>query len=163
MGISFSSVVIPAREGVNVILGQTHFMKSIEDLYEVLVSSVPGIKFGAVFCEASGPRLIRHEGNEPQLRDLAIKTAEQIGAGHVFIIFIKEAYPINVLNQIKNIQEVCNVFAASANQVEVIIAESSNGRGVVGVIDGGKPLGVENPSQREERIKKIREFGYKLE
>ncbi len=154
-------VEIPVPEGVNVILGQAHFIKTLEDLYEALVTSVPGIRFGIAFCEASQRRLIRYEGNDKELIDLAIEAAKRIAAGHVFVIYIKDAWPINVLNAIKNVQEVVTVFAATANPLQVIVAETNQGRGVLGVIDGFTPIGVETEKDIEERRAFLRKIGYK--
>jgi adenosine/AMP kinase len=149
-------------EGTNVILGQTHFIKTTEDLYEALVNSVPQIKFGLAFCEASGPCLVRSEGNDEELKKLAENSAFEIGAGHSFIIYIKNAFPINVLNAIKNCPEICNIFCATANPVEVIIAETELGRGVLGVIDGFKPKGIEKEEDKKHRKEFLRKIGYKL-
>ncbi len=146
----------------NVILGQTHFIKTAEDLYEILVSSVPQIKFGLAFCEASGPCLVRSEGNDEELKKLAEKSAFEMGAGHSFIIYIKNAFPINILNAVKNCPEVCNIFCATANPVEVIIAETEQGRGILGVIDGFKPRGIEKEEDVKHRKEFLRKIGYKL-
>ncbi|MCX5637059.1 MAG: adenosine-specific kinase [Planctomycetota bacterium] len=156
-----SLVSIKKPSDVNVILGQTHFIKSVEDLYEALVNSVPGIKFGLAFCEASGDCLVRIDGTDKELIDLASKSAMEIGAGHSFIIFLKGAYPVNVLNSIKNVPEVCRVFAASANSLQVIVAETETGRGILGVIDGSKPVGIENEEKMRERRDFLRKIGYK--
>lgn len=164
MSVKFDVVEIPIPEGVNVIIGQSHFIKTVEDLYEALVNSVPGIKFGLAFCEASGKRLIRHEGNDEELRRLAIDAAKRIGAGHAFVLYIKNAYPINVLNAIKHVPEVVRIFAATANPLKVIVVEvEPERRGVVGVIDGHSPLGVEAEADREERRRFLRDVTkYKL-
>jgi adenosine/AMP kinase len=154
-------VAIEKPDDANVIIGQTHFIKSAEDLYEAMVNSVPGIKFGVAFCEASGPRLVRVEGNDDQLRTCAAENALRIGAGHVFVAVIKNAFPLNVLNRIKEVPEVCTVFCATANQVEVVIAESGWGRGVIGVIDGQSPLGMESDENAKERKEFLRKIGYK--
>ena len=154
-------VDVPVPEGVNVIIGQAHFIKTLEDLYEALVTSVPGVKFGIAFCEASQKRLIRHEGNDDELRKLAIEAAKRIAAGHVFVIYIKDAWPINVLNSIKNVQEVVTIFAATANPLQVIVAETKQGRGVLGVIDGYTPVGVETENDIAERRIFLRKIGYK--
>ena len=146
----------------NVILGQTHFIKTAEDLYEVLVSSAPGIKFGLSFCEASGPCLVRSEGNDEELKKLAETCAFEIGAGHSFIIYIKNAFPINVLNAIKNCPEVCNIFCATANPVEIIMAETEQGGGILGVIDGFKSKGIEKDEDVKHRKEFLRKIGYKL-
>ncbi|HEX9916368.1 MAG TPA: adenosine-specific kinase [candidate division Zixibacteria bacterium] len=153
---------IQVPEGANLILGQTHFIKTAEDLYEILVSSVPNIKFGLAFCEASGPCLVRHEGNDEKLRSLAKKTAFEIGAGHIFVIFIEDAYPINVLRGIKECAEVCSIFCATANPVELLIAQTEQGRGVIGVVDGFSPKGIEEDKDIKERKQFLRKIGYKL-
>ncbi len=149
-------------EKTNVIVGQTHFIKTAEDLYEILVESVPGIRFGLAFCEASGPCLVRSEGNDVELKKLAAQSAFDIGAGHTFIIYIRGAYPINVLNAIKNCPEVCGIFCATANQLQLIIAETEQGRGIVGVIDGFVPKRVETEDEVKERKQFLRRIGYKL-
>lgn len=146
----------------NMILGQSHFIKTVEDIHESLVTSVPQIKFGIAFCEASDKRLVRWSGNDDELVKLAQKNALQIGSGHIFIIFLKNAFPINVLKEIKNVPEVCRIFCATANPVEVIVAESEQGRGVLGVIDGLKTLGIETEKDIAERKALLRKFGYKL-
>ncbi|MDD1706581.1 MAG: adenosine-specific kinase [Methanoregulaceae archaeon] len=160
-GIEFTVVTIEKPEEVNVILGQSHFIKTVEDLYEVIVGAVPVAKFGLAFCEASADCLVRIDGNDDELKALAERNALTIGAGHTFIIFLRDCYPINVLNALKNIQEVCTLFCASANPVEVIIAESARGRGVMGVIDGAVPKGVEGPEDINHRMELLRRFGYK--
>jgi adenosine/AMP kinase len=160
--LEFKSVKIKKPDDVNLILGQSHFIKTVEDLYEVLVNNVPGIKFGLGFVESSGACKVRSEGNDPELKKLAAENAMEIGAGHSFIIFIKNAYPINVLNAVKNIPEVCSIYCATANQVEVIIAESELGRGILGVIDGVKPKGIENEADIAWRKEFLRKIGYKL-
>lgn len=149
-------------EDANIIIGQTHFIKTAEDLYEAMVSTVPGIKFGLAFNEASGPCLVRAEGNDSDLKDLAIKNVKAIGAGHVFVIILKDAFPINVLNAIKNCPEICSIFCATANEVEVVIAQTNLGRGVLGVIDGSSPKGVETDKDVQERKEFLRMIGYKL-
>ena len=149
-------------EGANVILGQTHFIKTAEDLYEVMVNSVPNIKFGLAFCEASGPCLVRSEGNDPDLKKQAENSAQQIGAGHTFVIYIKNAFPINVLKAVKDCPEVCSIFCATANPVEVIIAETKQGRGILGVVDGSSPKGVETEKDVSNRKEFLRKIGYKL-
>jgi adenosine/AMP kinase len=147
---------------LNFILGQSHFIKTVEDLYEALVNNVPGIKFGLAFAEASGACKIRSEGNDPDLLDLARKNMLELGCGHSFIIFLKQAYPINVLNAIKNIPEVCNIFCATANSTEVIVAQSQTGRGILGVIDGATPGGLEEAPDIVWRKNLLRKTGYKL-
>ncbi len=146
---------------VNVILGQTHFIKSVEDIYEALVNAVPGIKFGLAFCEASGDRLVRVDGTDKDLMALASKNALKVGAGHSFLIFLKNAYPVNVLNAVKNVPEVCSIFAATANPLQVAIVETASGRGIIGVVDGGSPQGVESEEKARERRELLRKIGYK--
>ncbi len=147
---------------VNIILGMTHFIKSVEDIHEALVTSVPGIKFGLAFCEASGPKLIRYSSTDEEMEKLAIKNAKKIKAGHSFIVCLKDTFPINVLDEIKNVPEVCRIFCATANPVEVIIAETKQGRGIVGVVDGESSGRVENEKDKEERRGFLRKIGYKL-
>jgi len=154
-------VEVPIPEGANVIVGQAHFIKTLEDLYEALVTSVPGIRFGIAFCEASQKRLIRHEGNDEELRKTAIDACKAIAAGHVFVIYLRNAWPINVLNAIKHVQEVVTIYAATANPLQVIVAETSQGRGVLGVVDGFTPLGVESEDDIAERRAFLRKIGYK--
>ena len=156
------AVKMDIPEGCNIILGQTHFIKTIEDLYETVVTTVPQAKFGIAFTEASGPCLIRTEGNEADLVGTCVKNLEEIGAGHVFCILLKNAFPINVLNQIKNCPEVCRIFCATANPLEVIVVESSLGKGVLGVIDGLSPKGVEGAEDKVQRKEFLRKIGYKL-
>ena len=156
-----SLVRIEKPDDVNVILGQSHFIKTVEDIAEAVVGSVPGAKFGLAFCESSGECLVRVEGNDEELRGLAVKNALAIGAGHSFILFLRNCFPINVLNAIKDLQEVCTIYCATANPAEVIIAESSGGRGILGVIDGVSPKGVEGPEGVAWRIGLLRKFGYK--
>ena len=158
----FKSVKIKKPDDVNLILGQSHFIKTVEDLYEVLVNNVPSIKFGIGFVESSGACKIRSEGNDPELKNLAAESALEIGAGHSFIIFLRNAYPINVLNAIKAIPEVCSIYCATANAVEVIITESESGRGIMGVIDGAKPKGIEEEADIAWRKDFLRKVGYKL-
>jgi len=160
--LEFKLVKIEKPEAVNMILGQSHFIKTVEDLYEVMVSNVPGIKFGLAFVESSGACKIRLAGNDPEL----IKTAEvnclELAAGHSFIIFLKDAYPINVLNAIKAVPEVCSIFCATANPVEVVVAQTPSGRGIMGVIDGSLPKGVETKEDVAWRKDLLRKIGYKL-
>jgi adenosine/AMP kinase len=148
-------------EDANIIIGQTHFIKTAEDLYEVMITAVPGAKFGLAFNEASGPCLVRAEGNDSELKALAIKNVKAIGAGHVFVIVLKDAFPINVLNAIKNCPEICSIFCATANEVEVVIAETDLGRGALGVVDGFSPKGVETDKDVQERKEFLRMIGYK--
>jgi len=147
---------------LNLVLGQAHFIKSVEDLHEALVTAVPGIKFGIAFCEASGPALVRYSGTDQKLIDLAVGNAEEIGAGHVFIIFLDGTFPINVLNRIKQVPEVCSIYCATANAVQVVIAETEKGRGILGVVDGISPKGVETETDIAERKSFLRKIGYKL-
>jgi len=157
--MEFVKVERPAD--ANVIIGQSHFIKTAEDLYEAMVNSVPGAKFGVAFCEASGPRLLRVEGNDPELRSCAAKNAMRIGAGHSFIIVMRDCYPVNVLRSVKDVPEVCNIFCATANDLEVVVASNERGRGIVGVIDGQTPLGVETDEKVKERREFLRKIGYK--
>jgi adenosine/AMP kinase len=149
-------------EGCNIIVGQSHFIKTVEDLAEIMVSSVPGIGFGIAFCEASGPCLIRTEGNDPSLVKDASGCAEAVGAGHSFFIVIRDAFPINILNQVKGCQEVARIFCATANPVQVLVAETDQGRGIVGVVDGFSPKGTESEKDKEERRTLLRKFSYKF-
>jgi hypothetical protein len=155
------TVKVRKPEDVNLILGQSHFIKTVEDLYEALVTAVPGIKFGLAFCEASGDCLIRTEGTDEEMRKLAAENALAIGAGHSFLILLKNAYPIHVLKAVERVQEVCNIFCATANPVEVVIADSKQGRGILGVIDGEKPKGIEDASGTAWRKDLLRKIGYK--
>jgi adenosine/AMP kinase len=157
--LEFKIIKIERPEDANVIIGQTHFIKTAEDIYEALVNSVPTIKFGLAFCEASGPCLIRAEGNDEALKRTAAENALKISAGHSFIIIMRNAYPINVLRAIKNVPEVCSIFCATANEVEVIIAE---GRSIIGVVDGEKSKGIETEKDVKERKEFLRKIGYKL-
>jgi adenosine/AMP kinase len=158
----FEIVKVEVPKDCNVIIGTAHFIKTVEDLYEALVNSVPGIKFGIAFCEASGPCLVRYEGNDPDLRELAAKKALEIGCGHSFIVFIKNAYPINVLGKIKEVPEVCTIHAATANPLELVIVETEQGRGIIGVIDGFKSRGIEKDEDIKARKEFLRRIGYKL-
>lgn len=160
--MEIKTVKLDFPEETNIILGQTHFIKTAEDLYEVLVSSVPGMRFGIAFNEASGPCLIRAEGNDIKLKTLAINNIKEVGAGHAFIVIIQNAFPINILNAIKQCPEVCHIFCATANPVEVIIAETDQGRGIIGVIDGYSPKGVERDEDVVKRRKFLRTINYKL-
>ena len=153
---------IEVPEGVNVILGQSHFIKTVEDLHEAVVGGVPNAKFGVAFSESSGPCLVRVSGNDQELTALAGKAALKIGAGHAFIVLLKDAYPINVLDKIKAVPEVCSIYAATANPIQVVVAETGQGRGVLGVIDGSKPKDVETPKDVEDRKNFLRKIGYKL-
>jgi adenosine/AMP kinase len=160
--LDFKRVKIEVPEDCNVILGMAHFIKTVEDLYEALVNSVPNIKFGIGFCESSGPCLVRHEGNDEELRQKAAKKAYEIACGHSFIIFLKNAYPINVLDKIENVPEVCTIYAATSNSLEVIIAETEQGRGIIGVIDGWKSKGIETEEDIKARKEFLRKIGYKI-
>lgn|SRR5574341_349323 len=160
--MEIKSFQLPLPAGCNVILGQAHFIKTAEDLYEIMATSVPGIKFGLAFCEASGPCLVRSEGNDSELKKQAEQSALSIGAGHTFIIYIKNAFPINLLNAVKNCPEVCRIFCATANSVQVLCVESEQGRGVIGVIDGSSPKGVESATDVSKRKEFLRKIGYKL-
>jgi uncharacterized protein len=155
-------VRIEKPEDLNLILGQSHFIKTVEDLYEAIVQTVPGMKFGIAFCESSGPALVRYAGNEPALIELAQRNALALSAGHAFIIFLESGFPINILNTIKNVPEVCRIFCATANPVEVIIAETEQGRGILGVIDGVKTKGIETETDIQNRKALLRKIGYKL-
>ncbi len=155
------SVKLEIPEGANIIVGQTHFIKTVEDVYEIMVTSVPGAKFGIAFCEASGPCLIRSDGNDEALIQTAIRNCQALAAGHTFNLVMREAYPINVLNSIKQCPEVCTVFCATANPAEVIVAQSETGRGVIGVIDGFSPKGIESAQDKEKRKEFLRMIGYK--
>jgi adenosine/AMP kinase len=160
--MEFRVYKVPMPEKTNVIVGQTHFIKTTEDLYEILTGSMPGIKFGLAFCEASGPCLVRSEGNDVELKKLAAQSAFDIGAGHTFIIYLRNAYPINVLNAVKDCPEVCGIFCATANPVQLVIAETEQGRGIVGVIDGFVPKRVETEDEVKERKQFLRRIGYKM-
>ena len=155
-------IKIDNPNSVNLIIGQSHFIKSVEDLHEALVGVVPGIKFGLAFCEASGPRLIRKSGTSETMIELAVKNAKRIGAGHAFYIFLENAFPINVLNAIKMVPEVVTIFCATANPVEVIVARTQQGGGILGVVDGGAPTLVEKDAEVKHRKDLLRKFGYKL-
>ena len=157
------AVRIDKPEPINFILGQTHFIKSVEDIHEALVNAVPGIRFGLAFCEASGDRLIRWSGTDHAMVLTAQVNAQAIGAGHCFIVFLGEGfYPVNVLNAIKQVPEVCRIFCATSNPVEVLLAETGQGRGIIGVVDGFPPLGIEDEEKIDARKKLLRQIGYKL-
>ncbi|MBZ5695666.1 MAG: adenosine-specific kinase [Acidobacteriia bacterium] len=156
------SVRMEIPEGANLILGQSHFIKTAEDLYEIVVNTVPGAKFAVAFNEASGPCLVRVEANDDELRRAAVSNAQAIGAGHVFALLIRDAYPINLLSRVRDCFEVCSIYCATANPLEVIVAETSQGRGVLGVIDGSSPAGVEGPEDAKRRHEFVRKIGYKL-
>ncbi|MGZ4127651.1 MAG: adenosine-specific kinase [Actinomycetota bacterium] len=154
-------VPIAKPNDLNVIVGQSHFIKTVEDLYESLAGTSPHLRFGVAFCESSGPRLVRRAGNDPALIELAVQNAGAIGAGHSFVVFLREGYPVNVLNQLKLVPEVCTIFCATANPVQLIVAETEDGRGILGVIDGGSPLGVETDADVDARKELLRRIGYK--
>jgi adenosine/AMP kinase len=160
--LEFHVVKVELPKDVNVILGTAHFIKTAEDLYEALKTSVPDIRFGLGFCESSGPCLVRCEGNDDELRSLAAKSALEIGCGHSFIIYLKNAFPINVLEKIKQVPEVCTIHAATANPLQVVVAETEQGRGILGVIDGLKSKGIETEADVKERREFLRKIGYKL-
>ena len=160
--MELKTVKIEMPENCNLILGTAHFIKTVEDIYEALVNAMPNIKFGIGFCESSGPCLVRSEGNDKELKNLATHEALKLGCGHCFIIFLKNAYPINVLDKIKQVPEVCTIHAATANPLEVIVAETEQGRGLMGVIDGFKTKGIETEKDVAERKEFLRKIGYKL-
>jgi len=162
MSVETELVPVENPSGLNVILGQTHFIKTAEDIHEALIGSVPGIKFGVAFCEASGPCLVRVEGNDESLKTLAAKNALAVGAGHFFVVFLKDAYPINVLRALRDVPEIVTVYAATANPVDVVVATTRRGRGVLGVVDGERTKGLETTKDRAERIALLRKMGYKL-
>ncbi|WP_280296820.1 adenosine-specific kinase [Nocardia abscessus] len=160
--MELTAVRIDKPDELNVVIGQSHFIKTVEDLHEALVGVSPHLRFGLAFCEASGPRLVRHSGNDDSLVELATKNALDIGAGHSFVVFLREGYPVNVLNAVRQVPEVCGIFCATANPVDVLIAETELGRGIVGVVDGFVPLGVENADDQAARRQLLRQIGYKL-
>jgi adenosine/AMP kinase len=160
--MKIDSVPVDKPEDCNIIIGQSHFIKTAEDIYEMMVNAVPGAKFAVAFCEASGPRLVRIEGNDAELKECAARNALRIGAGHSFILLIRGCYPVNVLRALKDVPEVCGIFCATANQLQVVVAESEQGRGIVGVIDGAPPTGVEDDDKLMERREFLRKIGYKL-
>jgi adenosine/AMP kinase len=160
--LDLRTVKIEPPEDCNTILGMAHFIKTAEDLYEALVNSVPNIRFGLAFCESSGLCLVRHEGNDDELRHLAAEKAFEIACGHSFLIYIKNAYPLNVLDKIKKAPEVCTIYAATANPLEVVIVETAQGRCIIGVVDGSKSKGIENEADIKERRQFLRKIGYKL-
>jgi uncharacterized protein len=162
MSAKIDAVSLSWKDGANIIIGQSHFIKTAEDLAEIMNGSVPGAKFGLAFCEASGPCLVRTEGNDPDLVADAVRCAHAVGAGHSFFLVMQNAYPINVLNQVKSCQEVCRIFCATANPVQVLVAATDQGKGILGVIDGFSPKGVEGESDRADRRAMLRKFGYKF-
>jgi uncharacterized protein len=157
-----SAIPVEMPDGLNVIVGQAHFIKAVEDLHEAMAGAGPFLRFGIAFCEASGPCLVRRSGNDEELIALAARNAQAIGAGHSFVVFLRDGYPINVLNAIKLVPEVCTVFCATANPVEVLVAQSDRGRGIVGVVDGKSPAGIETVGDEADRKQLLREIGYKL-
>lgn len=156
------SVRIEKPADLNFILGQSHFIKTVEDLYEALAGTSSHLRFGLAFCESSGPKLVRRAGNDDELVDLAVRNALAIGAGHSFIVFLREGFPVNVLNQVKQVPEVCRIYCATANAVEVIVAETDQGRAILGVVDGEPPVGVEGEEDVAARRELLRRIGYKL-
>ncbi|HEX7662473.1 MAG TPA: adenosine-specific kinase [Pseudonocardiaceae bacterium] len=160
--MELTAVRIQKPDDLNVIIGQSHFIKTVEDLHEALVGVSPYLHFGLAFCEASGARLVRHSGNDAELEDLATKNAVELAAGHSFIVFLRDGYPVNVLNAIRQVPELCTIFCATANPVEVLVAQSDLGRGIAGVIDGEPPLGVETAEDQADRKQLLRKIGYKL-
>jgi len=160
--MELAAVKIELPEGANIILGQSHFIKTAEDLYEAIAGTVPGAQFGLAFNEASGPCLVRAEGNDEELKQAAIRNAQAVGAGHLFVVLLRQAYPINLLHRIREVPEVCSVFCATANPVEVVVVQGEQGRGVLGVIDGFSPTGVETPADVASRKVLLRRIGYKL-
>lgn len=162
MSITLIAVPVQKPESINVILGQAHFIKTVEDLHEALVTAVPGIKFGLAFCEASEPRLVRWSGTDQELIALAQTNAMAIGAGHSFLVLLRECFPVNVLPGLRQVPEVCQIYCATANPVEVIVAETEQGRGILGVVDGYPPRGIEGEAEIAERKALLRRFGYKL-
>jgi uncharacterized protein len=160
--VSFEVVTIDKPGGMNVILGQSHFIKTVEDLHETLAGASPRLRFGLGFCEASGARLVRRSGNDPELTDLAARNALAVGAGHAFIVLLRDGFPINVLNQVKGVPEVCCIYCATANEVDVLVAVTERGRGIAGVIDGSPPVGIETEADAAERHQLLRDIGYKL-
>lgn len=159
--MDIEEVELGIPEGYNIILGQSHFIKTVEDIYEAIVTASTEIKFGIAFCESSGKALIRFDGTDKECIDLAVSSASLIGAGHSFIIYLKTGFPINVLDRVKAVQEVVNIYAATANPITILIADNGKGRGILGIIDGMKPKGVEGPQDKEERRAFLRKIGYK--
>lgn len=159
--IEMDSVRLEVPSDTNIVVGQTHFIKTVEDMYEAVVNTVPQAKFGLAFNEASGPCLTRSDGNDDELKNAAIRNAQAVGAGHLFVLILRNSYPINLLNVLQNIPEVCSIFCATANPVEVIVAKTGQGRGVMGVIDGSSPKGIEGPADVAARKEFLRNIGYK--
>jgi hypothetical protein len=161
MGLELKLVAVDKPADVNLILGQAHFIKTVEDLYEAVVASVPGVKFGLAFCEASGHCLIRADGTDEEMKAVAVSAAQTIGAGHSFVIVLKNAFPVNVLNAVKACPEVCRIYCATANPLQVVVAETGEGRGILGVVDGASPKGVEDAAGVAWRQELLQKFGYK--
>jgi len=162
MEAAVSVVPLSWKDGANMVIGQSHFIKTVEDIAEIIAGTVPGAKYGLAFCEASGPCLVRTEGNDPALVADAARCAQAVGAGHSFFLVLENAYPINVLNQIKACPEVCRIFCATANPLQVLVGGSAQGKGILGVIDGASPRGVEGPADKADRKATLRKFGYKF-
>jgi len=162
MDVRISAVALSFLEGANIVIGQSHFIKTAEDIAEIMSTAVPGAKYGLAFCEASGVCLIRTEGNDDALIAESVQAAQAVGAGHTFFLIMRDSYPISVLNQIKSCQEVCRIFCATANPVQVLVGSTDQGKGILGVIDGFSPKGVEKDSDKAERRAMLRRFGYKL-
>ena len=162
MKVEIDAVQLEWEEGANIIVGQSHFIKTVEDLSEILVTSVPGIEYGLAFCEASGPALIRTSGNDEKLIKEAIACAQEVAAGHTFFLIIRNSYPINVLNQIKNCQEVTRIYGATANPLQIMVGGTGQGRGIIGVVDGSSPKGVESEQDQKDRKDLLRKIGYKF-
>jgi adenosine/AMP kinase len=160
--MELKAVAVSRPEESNVIIGQSHFIKTVEDIHELMVTAVPGAKFGIAFCEASGPCLVRRSGTDPELEAVAVRNAREIGAGHSFVVVMRGLYPINVLNAVKNLQEVCTVFCATANPCTVVVAADERGAGILGVIDGDRPKAVETDKDQQDRRAFLRRIGYKL-
>ena len=160
--MELTSVKVEKPDDLNVILGQSHFVKTVEDLYEALVGTSPHLRFGIAFNEASGPCLVRRAGNDDELVELSVRNAQAIGAGHCFVVFLREGFPVNVLNQVKMVPEVCRIYCATANPLEVLVAETDGGRGIVAVVDGSPPKGVETEQDAADRHLLLRQIGYKL-
>ncbi len=159
--VELKVIKIDVPEGTNVIVGRTHFIKTVEDLYEALITSCPSIRFGIGFCEASQERLVRHDGNDKELEELAAESCLKAGVGHMFVVYLKDAWPINVLNRIKQVMEVVSVDAATANPLQLIVAETDQGRALLGVVDGYTPVGIESEDDKKRRISFLRKIGYK--
>jgi uncharacterized protein len=160
--MDFRMVNVSVPDGLNIIIGQSHFIKTVQDLFEILISSAPQIKFGVAFSEASGDCLVRHEGNDEDLEKLAVDASYSLACGHTFVIFLKDGFPINVLNAVKDCQEVCRIFCATANPLQVVVASTEQGNGIMGVIDGAPPKGIEDETGKEWRKDLLRKFRYKL-